>query len=232
MITPLIYKLLLAIHIAAGTTAFVFAPAALATVKGSKWHRTWGKIYFWMMALVALTAIIMATSPLRPNLFLSLVAIFSFYAAFRGYRVLYLKRPDNGDKAKWYDWLAMALTVAAGLGLLGRGALWIAEGNRFGWVAGAFSIVAFVQGYQSYREFTHTPTDRNHWWYSHMGGMLGSYIAAVTAFSAVNFPNWLPQVPQVVVWLWPSIIGVPVIAIWTAYYKIKFNKRKNLAKAS
>ena len=230
--TPLIYKLLLAAHIAAGTTAFVFAPAALATVKGGKWHRTWGKIYFWMMALVALTALVMAASPLRPNLFLSLVAIFSFYAAFRGYRVLYLKRPEKGDKPTWYDWFAAGLTVAAGLGLLVRGVLWITAGQRFGWVAVAFSAIAFVQGFQSYREFTVLPTDKNHWWYSHMAGMLGSYIAALTAFSAVNFPRWFPEFPQVMTWLWPTVVGIPLTFVWIAYYKRKFNKNKTLAKAS
>ena len=32
-------------------------------------------------------------------------------------------------------------------------------------------------------EFLHPPGDQNFWWYAHMGGMMGSYIAAVSAFS-------------------------------------------------
>ena len=55
-------------------------------------HRLWGKIYFWCMAVVACSALIL--SVYLPIVFLALVAIFSFYAAFSAYRVL-------GQKAAW-----------------------------------------------------------------------------------------------------------------------------------
>ena len=83
---PLWMRAFLAVHVAAGTSAFVLAPLALITAKGGKAHRRWGKIYFWAMAVVAVTAMVMAIY--RPILFLALVAIFSFYSAFVGYRVL------------------------------------------------------------------------------------------------------------------------------------------------
>jgi len=73
---PLWMKAFLAVHVAAGTSAFVLAPLALITAKGGKAHRRWGKIYFWAMAVVAVTAMVMAIY--RPILFLALVAIFSF----------------------------------------------------------------------------------------------------------------------------------------------------------
>ncbi|MBK7850779.1 MAG: hypothetical protein IPJ66_06435, partial [Bacteroidetes bacterium] len=45
------------------------------------------------------------------------------------------------------------------------------------------------------------------WFFSHMGGMIGAYIAAVSAFSAVNFNfEWLPVSIQ---HQRPTIIGVP-----------------------
>jgi hypothetical protein len=50
--------------------------------------------------------------------------------------------------------------------------------------------------------------------------MLGSYIATVSAFSAVNFQF----LPVVVRWLWPSIVGVPGIFLWMSYYKAKFSR--------
>ena len=50
----------LAVHITAGTGAFVLAPLALITAKGGKAHRLWGKIYFWCMTVVAFTALVMA----------------------------------------------------------------------------------------------------------------------------------------------------------------------------
>ena len=95
---------MLGVHISAGATAFVMAPLALATAKGGKAHRRWGKIYFWAMAVVGATALVLAIY--RPLLFLALVAIFSFYAAFSGYRVLFHKDLVRGGKVGWTDWLA------------------------------------------------------------------------------------------------------------------------------
>lgn len=105
---PLWMKAFLAVHIAAGTSAFALAPLALITAKGGKAHRRWGRIYFWAMAVVAVTALVM--SIYRPTLFLGLVAIFSFYSAFVGYRVLGQKAAYKGEKtATSLDWFAAGL---------------------------------------------------------------------------------------------------------------------------
>ncbi len=53
--------------------------------------------------------------------------------------------------------------------------------------------------------------------------MIGSYIAAVTAFSVVNF-YFLPTTLR---WLWPTMIGTPAIAIWISYYKRRFSRPKS-----
>jgi len=93
---PVWIKSLLGVHIAAGATAFLMAPLALASAKGGKAHRRWGKIYFWAMAVVGSTALVL--SLYRPILFLALVAVFSFYAAFSAYRVLFHKNLPKGQK--------------------------------------------------------------------------------------------------------------------------------------
>ena len=69
-------RLTLWIHVLAGTVALVVAPIALVTVKGGPTHRRWGKVYFWAMALVAATAIVVGLW--RSILFLVLTAVFSF----------------------------------------------------------------------------------------------------------------------------------------------------------
>ncbi|MGC1298557.1 MAG: hypothetical protein WA869_26310 [Alloacidobacterium sp.] len=53
-------RVLLTVHISCGVVGFVCAPVALATVKGGKVHRRFGKIYFWAMAGVAVTALILS----------------------------------------------------------------------------------------------------------------------------------------------------------------------------
>src|ERR1700712_1212014 len=101
---PLWMKTFLGVHIAAGATSFLLAPVALATAKGGKAHRRWGMVYLWAMGLVAATALPMALY--RPVLFLALVAVFSFYAAFSGYRVTKLKDLPRGGSAGAIDWVA------------------------------------------------------------------------------------------------------------------------------
>ena len=86
------------IHISAGMLALVLAPLAMLTVKGGRAHRRWGTIYFWSMAVVASTAVVLALW--RPQIFLALLAVFSFYLAFTGYRVLSRKRPTQGTRPR------------------------------------------------------------------------------------------------------------------------------------
>ena len=93
---------LLFLHILAGFVALVVAPGAMVARKGGRWHRRWGKVYFWAMAAVALTAVVLAIR--GSDLFLLLAGVFAFYLAFSGYRVLYRKRPHKGDRATGLDW--------------------------------------------------------------------------------------------------------------------------------
>ena len=62
------------------------------------------------------------------------------------------------------------------------------------------------------------------WWYTHLGNMIGSYIAAWTAFSVVTLPVILPHA-GFFLWLWPTAVGVPAIVIMIGYYKRKFAPR-------
>src|SRR5258707_13003246 len=86
---PLWMRALLALHITCGATGFVCAPVALATAKGGRTHRRWGKVYFWAMAGVAATALILSIA--FPIVFFALVAVFSFFSAFAAVPGPYLK---------------------------------------------------------------------------------------------------------------------------------------------
>ncbi len=211
---------LLWVHIAAGFTAFFCAPVALATLKGGKTHRRFGKYYFWMMAVVALTGLILAFY--RPLFFLAMIAVFSFYFAFRGYRVLYRKQAG----AQAVDWVGAVLSLLASAGLVAIGVLQPA-GVRMPApsVAIVFGCIGIWMAASDVFRFLRKPSDKNFWWYDHMGGMLGSYIGALSAFSAVN----LTFIPMPWRWLWPTLIGVPVIFVWIAYYTRKFNRPKPAA---
>src|SRR4030095_15565321 len=212
---------LLSLHIATGTIALVVAPAAMLTVKGGRAHRRWGMIYFWSMALVPVTGGVL--SLWRPRIFLTLLAVFSFYQAFAGYRVLWRKRPARGERARAIDWTAALVTFAASaalvvLGLLRPGPSW----ERIGIVPIVFGLLGMVLAGIDFWRFVRPPADERAWWFAHMGGMLGSYIAAVSALSVVTSAS----LPPAVRWLWPTIVGTPLIALWIRYYRIRFGRAR------
>ncbi len=62
----LIFTGLRALHITSGFIALVVAPIAMVVAKGGDAHRRWGKLFFYAMAVVAFTAIVM--SFIHPNL--------------------------------------------------------------------------------------------------------------------------------------------------------------------
>jgi uncharacterized membrane protein len=213
---------LLSLHILSGAGAFVLAPLALVTAKGGRAHRRWGKIYFWCMAGVASTALIMAIW--LPILFLALIAIFSFYTAFGAYRVL-------GQKAAWksqsvvtaLDWAAAILCVAACAALILCGFFRPELIQNLRIPAIVFGLVGLRISARAIWRFTHPPAEKMFWWYIHLQGMIGSYIAAWTAFCLVTLGPLLHGAW----WLWlaPISVGLPAILVTTAYYRQKFRSR-------
>jgi len=223
---PMWMKVFLGVHVAAGATSFVLAPVALVTAKGGKQHKRWGMVYLWSMGVVAGTALPMALY--RPVLFLALVAVFSFYAAFSGYRVLKLKDLARGGSARAIDWIAAGVTFVSSACLAGFGLFRPAWVQKFGIVAVVFGILGVRLAGGEIRKFVWKPKDKMFWWYTHLGNFIGSYIAAWTAFSAVTLSQLLHS-NRLVVWLWPTAIGVPAIFATIAYYRRKFSAKRVIA---
>ncbi|MFK2824767.1 DUF2306 domain-containing protein [Bacillus sp. B190/17] len=68
------------------------------------------------------------------------------------------------------------------------------------------------------------------WLSTHIGGMLGSYIGIVTATLVVNSHRvpLLNEVPILIVWLMPTIIGTPIIIKIGSKYTPKRKKNSML----
>jgi uncharacterized membrane protein len=222
---PLWIRVLLGVHISAGVVSFGMAPLAMATAKGGRAHRRWGRVYFWAMSVVASTALVL--SIYRPILFLALVAVFSFYAAFSAYRVLGQKGMVRGEQpVQAADWAAAAITFMSSLALAACGLLRPSLVQGLGIPAMVFGVIGMRLGAKDAWRFTHPPKEKLFWWYEHLQGMLASYIAAWTAFLVVTVGRFVHAW-----WLWviPTAIGVPAIAVTTAYYKRKFLPRAKVA---
>ena len=222
---PTWMRVFLGVHIAAGASSFLLAPVALATAKGGRQHKRWGMVYLWSMGVVAATALPMALY--RPVLFLALVAVFSFYLAFSGYRVTRLKELARGGSAAPIDWIAAVTCFVASACLAGFGAFRPAWVQRMGIVAIVFGFIGMQAAGLEMWKFVRKPAQKMFWWYTHLGNMIGSYIAAWTAFSVVTLPRIFGN--HMWLWLWPTAVGVPAIVITTAYYKRKFAPRAKAA---
>jgi uncharacterized membrane protein len=225
---PLWVKMFLSIHITAGAMSFLLAPVALATAKGGKQHKRWGMVYLWSMGVVAATAVPMAF--FFPVRFLALVAVFSFYFAFSGYRVLRLKDLPRGGRAKPIDWIAGIVTF--GTSALLAWLSWFRPHSIevIPLVGVAFGFIGMRGSVMQLLSFVRKPKEKMFWWYTHLGNFIGSYIAAWSAFSVVTLSNLIGN--HWYVWLWPVMLGVPAIVVTTAYYKRKFAPRVVAAQAT
>jgi uncharacterized membrane protein len=217
---------LMAVHIAAGFVALGAAPIAMLVTKGGKIHRRFGKIYFWSMIVVALTAVISVLAFQAPP-WLSMVAAFAFYLALSGYRALYRKRP--GLHPGVLDWGIVLFGLGAGIGLIAWAGWAFLSGH-----AGAFTVIALALGVTAavlarneMKELAKPSGDRRAWWFRHMTSMLGAYVATVTAFSATNFQF----MPRVLRWLWPLVLGIVGITAWVRYYKLRFRSGASIGAA-
>ena len=197
-------KTLLVIHILFGTLALLSAAVAVSSAKGKKIHKLSGSTYFWSTTAIFLTAIPM--SIISSNIFLFLVAIFSFYLAFAGMR---FAKNKKGIPTK-LDWIAVGLMIASGIGMLSLSLVYFANDNSQYIVLLVFGLLAASLGYGDYRSHKDRTATGKQRIASHLTNMLGGTIAVITAVLVVNVdikPLWIW-------WVLPTAVITPVIIYW------------------
>ena len=210
------YHIIKIIHILAGATALVSGLLAMLTLKGGKAHRLNGKIYFWSMGIIFVSSLYMAL--FKEMIFFVLIALFSFQAAFNGYRILYLKKLPQGQKAGALDYIGLIVGGLAAIFMLYVGIINTIHNNQSGIVLLVFGAFYTLGIWNEYRKFQKPPTEKMFWYYKHIGQMGGAYIATVTAF-LVNNSRLFPFLPEIVLWLLPTGLGVVVITTVIKKYK-------------
>ena len=192
----------LIIHIATGMLALIAGAVAIFSKKGRKNHRFSGKIYFWSMVAVAITALIL--SFFKEIHFLLMIAIFSFYMTYTGF--ISINRNDLTPRI--FDWLLLFIgLITVGFMIFSLNIVLIVFGLLFGSfvVTDLLRYLNILKKLNSYRLILH------------ISRMMGAYIATCTAFFVVNvhfYPAWL-------VWLLPTIIISPFISYFIRKYGVK-----------
>lgn len=166
-----------------------------------------------MGIVVATVFVLLVIDPTTFRIILSLVAIFSGYLAFSGYRVLSRKRPPT--TAHRLDLTAAGSVIIACLALGVWGLTWVVDGTSFGFVMIVFGGIGLAFGTMEIQSFQNDESDE--WMVSHLQRMVAAFIATVSAVSAVN----LTQLLGITAWLWPTVVGTPVIYYWSKRYSTK-----------
>jgi uncharacterized protein (TIGR03435 family) len=219
-------KMFLGIHIAGGSVALLSMFIPLLSRKGGVTHRRAGWVFVAGMTVVSITALLMSgirfltdTSPAgrQFSMLLFYIAILTSAGMWAGLRVLGARQRTARGSAIDITWAAV---------LTASGALTAVYGFAVGQpLFMAFSTIGLLNGGGQLSYWLRRPTVPMHWWFAHMGNMLGACIAATTAFAIAGGRRLGLPGDSLITWLGPTAIGLPAIAIWLAYYRRRFAAR-------
>jgi uncharacterized membrane protein len=212
-------KLTLNVHVACGALVLLLGLLQMILRKSGRIHRTLGNIYFYAMVVIFFTSF--PISIIHSKWFLTFVAVFSLHLVWTGQRQARFKESLhnlNVDKA-----IAIGGLVC-GIAMLILAVIFLLNGNGgFAIVPSAFGLILLLNVRQDFKLFfskeKNTSLPKMHWLFHHISRMIGSYIAAVTAFLA----NVQPFGESWINWILPTLIGSVIITFFIRFYKKKFN---------
>ncbi|HRE80354.1 MAG TPA: hypothetical protein PLN52_04860 [Opitutaceae bacterium] len=219
-------RLLIIAHVAGGVGTLILGPMAMMARKGGKRHVDWGKLYYRLMMWVLISAIVLSVTR-RFVFFLVAVTVLSFYSTFTGVRCLYQKgKAAANARGNWLDWGITGLVFLFALGMLGYGLFTPRVPLTLAILSTVFGSLLLIDSSRDLLRYRRPSQDPLWWLYYHISRMIGSYIAAVTAF-AVNqiAPRVSPNL-QLWVWIGPALIFVPLIIGWKIHYRRKAKRSR------
>ena len=226
-------------HVALGMVALLIGLIPMFSKKGSRLHNRTGRVYVWCMTYVAASAILLfVLQPLTIfRLFLSGIAVFSFYLSTTGLRAVKQKKTGSTSLDKWLTYS----TLVVSLGMIGYGIFLITRSaSSMSILFTFFGVLTLVFATKDARSFgkplVKTGQGPGPWFFQHFIRMGSSYIAAFTAFLVNNngrmLPAGTPEWVYLAGWIAPTVIGALLITRTVIYYKRKFEGKANMAPAS
>jgi uncharacterized membrane protein len=209
-----VVQVVLFLHILSGFMALISGFFSLVSKKGGLNHRRSGKIFVYAMAIVCITSVML--SMIRNNSFLFFISVFSFYQFYMGRRAIYNKEL----KPSIADWVILLIATVNSLFMIISMDIVL---SVFGIVNAVIASGNWNRNLKIQRAI-HLPA--NSWLKVHIGMMIGSYIATLTAFLVVN-SGWFGflNLHRAFFWFLPTIVLVPMIVYWTRRTDFKIIKR-------
>ncbi len=211
-----------AIHISSGALVLLLGLIQMILPKKGIVHRRVGKAYFYLMVVIFFTALPPAVY--AGNWFLACVSLFSLYLVWTGRRYAF-NRTLSAVSIK--DKLITLFGFAAAFGMYLVAILFfMKKESGMAFVPIVFGTLVLLGSIQDMMYFFFNKPEarfgKMHWYFFHLTRMIGSYIAAVTAFIV----NVQPLGSHWFHWIWPTILGSIVIAGFTRFYMKKFQLGK------
>ncbi|HMP31656.1 MAG TPA: hypothetical protein PKD85_18785 [Saprospiraceae bacterium] len=199
-------QILLYIHIIAGSMSLISGSIILSLKKGDQFHKLLGRLFFYSLAISMIFSVPISIQ--KSNVFLFIIAVWTLYMLITGLRSL---KKINIKNVNAVDWLITLVMLFFGIILSGYGVFALIKGSLMGLVAIVFGAISLLLVLSDIRFYRAEGKYKNQFLIIHIQRMVGAYIASITAFVVVN--NTV--LPNVVAWLLPTIILVPLIIYWT-----------------
>lgn len=209
-------KILIYIHAFFGGIGLITGFISILVKKGERIHERAGKLFSYAILISSLIALFVSRMPRHENLFLFLIGVFTIYLVLAGNRALTLKSKIK-PKADWIDKSISGGMLTASVIMLLVGIIEIVqqlENSILYIVFGGFGLFMSLKDLKTYTTFHE---NKNAWLVSHIGRMVGAFIASITAFIVAGL-----SIGTVAAWVTPSIVGTIYIIYWTR--KIKATK--------
>jgi uncharacterized membrane protein len=219
------------LHIIAGFAALFVFWIPMVTKKGGKLHNRVGWVYVAAMSVVAVSAFYMGVyriffdtqagvERVSFSWFLIFISILSAASSWYGIRVLRFKKRKEAHRNN-LDLFVSILLLASGVGI---GIYGLRIGSA---LITYFPLLGLLLGGIQLNYWLRKPTKRMHWYFEHFGGMIACCISTVTAFTVFGAPRLLNiDSTNLLLWLLPTLILVPVMMGFTIFYEKKFNRPK------
>jgi uncharacterized membrane protein len=202
----LLHTSALVVHVISGFSGLLIGTFLMILRKGGKVHRRLGRWFFICLLGVSCSAIILAL--INPNRFLLLIGGFTLYQGLSGFRAARVRLERFG----LVDALITLIGAVSAVPMLLSGQVILLV---FGAIC-AFLVVRDVSVFLLF--IRHRPVPRLLWLGRHIGLMLGSYIAMLTAFLVVNVRGEGPG--ALVLWFAPTVVLVPLMLYWIRRYTL------------
>jgi hypothetical protein len=211
----ILFKTLLVIHVIAGSIGLFTGTMNIVRRKGDILHKKVGILFYFGMLINAVAGFVM--SIMHENLFLLIIAVFSFYLTATGKRFLNLKRLNDEQKPKKIDWLLTLTMFLFSIFFILYGINLLIHLVDFGIVLLFFGLISILMVRNDLKIYSGKIKFENYWLLIHIQRMIAGYIAALTAFLVVNNT----YLPSIVAWLLPTVIFTPLIFYWSKKNAVK-----------